>query len=155
MVNFLDRDGFLAFLYHFVSNSRRQIMSLTNDLIYQEEIPHQKPNSPEENYWESITASNENLVVDQSPFTDLSVRFLCNTQQKEKRETKEEPLQHANDHNNTRPTKRQDWTSFKKKKWKIRALNATRCSLEVKYQSRHAFWAPESCVRTILSNAWK
>lgn len=33
----------------------------------------------------------------------LSVRFFCNAQQEEKRETQEESLQHADNNNNTRP----------------------------------------------------
>ena len=35
----------------------------------------------------------------------LSVRFFCNAQQEEKRETQEESLQHADNNNNTRPKK--------------------------------------------------
>jgi len=42
----------------------------------------------------------------------LSVRFFCNAQQEEKRETQEESLQHADNNNNTRPKKQSIYVSW-------------------------------------------
>ena len=42
----------------------------------------------------------------------LSVRFFCNAQQEEKRETQEESLQHAYNNNNTRPKKQRIYVSW-------------------------------------------
>lgn len=51
-------------------------------------------------------------------FLYLSIRFFSNAKQKEKWETQEEPLQHANNHDNTRPTNEQDSRLIRKKESK-------------------------------------